>query len=465
MRRLAFALLILGFILLVACDAATHPDLARLYGMSTDMSAAPPPVIVIHGVFGARLRDAKTGAERWPGQWQRLAFSDYEDLALPIEAQTLMPQPSGLEAFAVTDRVAGRDFYGELLHTLEAAGGYKRGQPGKPVTHGEARYYVFVYDWRQDNVVSARKLDALIEQIRQDYQNPDLKVDLIAHSMGGLVARYYLRYGTTDVLNGNEFPGNDHGSQRVRRVILLGTPNNGSVVALQNLLTGFSVGLGRIPPEVLATMPSAFQLLPHPLNDWLVSNDGKVLDRDLYDIELWKRFQWGIFDPEVRARIRGRYNDPRQAEAYLLLLERYMEKHLERARRFVWALSVRETDSPVKLIVFGGDCVLTPARVVVEDSGGNSVLRLWPKEVINRTPGVDYEQLMLEPGDGSVTRASLLGRTSLDVRAMGMANNYFPLDYTVLLCEKHDKLTGNPNFQDNLLYVLLSEAAPSHQAM
>ncbi|MEN8205545.1 MAG: hypothetical protein ABFS24_05990 [Pseudomonadota bacterium] len=42
---------------------------------------------------------------------------------------------------------------------------------------------------------SARELDQFIEQIRKDYGAPELQVDLVTHSMGGLIARYYLRYG------------------------------------------------------------------------------------------------------------------------------------------------------------------------------------------------------------------------------------------------------------------------------
>lgn len=51
----------------------------------------------------------------------------------------------------------------------------------------------------------------------------------------------------------------------------------------------------------------------------------------------------------------------------LLLLARYFEKHLERARRFVWSLTVPLPEQPYKLIVFGGDCALTPARILVEE--------------------------------------------------------------------------------------------------
>src|SRR5439155_476942 len=79
---------------------------------------------------------------------------------------------------------------------------------------GERRYYIYAYDWRQDNVESARGLDRLIESIRRDYGDPMLRVDIVAHSMGGLVARYYQRYGTEDVLDGRESQITLYGSTR-----------------------------------------------------------------------------------------------------------------------------------------------------------------------------------------------------------------------------------------------------------
>ncbi len=106
--------------------------------------------------------------------------------------------------------------------------------------------------------------------------------------------------------------------------------------------------------------------------------------------------------------------------------------------------------------MLGGDCELTPARLLVEEDGGDSVLRLWPDEVKHRAAGVDYGMLMLEPGDGTVTKASLLARESLDPAVPRHAWSHFPLDYAFFLCERHDRLTGNPSFQDNLLHALLS---------
>ncbi|MBI2379471.1 MAG: alpha/beta fold hydrolase [Gammaproteobacteria bacterium] len=443
-------------VLLAGCTGAPRPDLKQLYAMTDASAGRQPPVVLIHGVFGARLVDPKTDEEAWPGGLNRLLFHDYRDLALAIDPATLKPRPSPLTVAGITDTVAGRDYYGEILRTLESAAHYRPAHPGEAASGNERRYYVFTYDWRQDNVESARRLDALIEQIRHDYGDPALKVDLIAHSMGGLIARYYLRYGTEDVLDGDDFPINGRGAQRVRKIILLGTPSLGSVSALQHAITGFPVGLGRMPPEVLATFPSAFQLLPHPLNDWLLTGDGQPLDRDLFDVEVWRRFEWSIFAPEARERVIAGYADRAQGQQALVTLERNFQRNLERARRFVWSLTVRETKALVPLIVFGGDCTPTPARVVVEEEHGDSVLRLFPNEVRHPKTSVDYTRLMLEPGDGSVTKASLLARTHLDPSRPRHAYSYFPLDYTVLLCEAHDQLTGNINFQDNLLHALLS---------
>jgi len=247
-----------------------------------------------------------------------------------------------------------------------------------------------------------------------------------------------------------------HGASRVRRVILLGTPNLGSVTAVQAFIYGRKIGFNTIPTETLMTMPSIYQLFPHALHNWLITDDLTKLDRDLFDVEIWKRFQWSIFDSDVQARIRSRFSTTQEADLYIATLEKYFEKHLERARRFVWSLTVKAPKPPWKVTIFGGDCELTPARLLVEEEKGDSMIRLWPKEVKNKQHEKDYNQLMLEPGDGQVTKASLLARETLDPSVPQNKYISFPIEQAFFLCENHDHLTGNINFQDNLLHTLLS---------
>ena len=442
---------------LAACTEVIRPDFKRLYQMS-ERNTEQPPVIVVPGLFGSKLRDRRTGKEVWPGSTLDIVFSNYEVLALEMDPDTLLPKPSSVEAYAITEGALGRDFYGEIIKTLSRYGGYARGELGVSVKTKGPRYYIFHYDWRQDNVHTTLELDQLIEQIRRDYNDPALKVDIIAHSMGGLIVRYYLRYGTVDVLDGNDFPVNHHGAQRVRRLIMLGTPNLGSVSLLHSLLKGYRVGLGSILTEVLATMPSPYQLFPHPITDWLITTKGEPLDRDLFDQEIWQRFEWSVFDPKVIRRIKSRFADPQQGEKYVTTLQHYFGKQLERARRFVWSLSIRVDEVPIRYVVFGGDCELTPARLLVEEVNGESVIRLYPGEISKPLPGVPYDTLMLEPGDGRVTKPSLLGRDALNPAVPRHDYSFFPLAFSFSLCETHERLTGNTNFQDNLLNVLLTHS-------
>ena len=203
-------------------------------------------------------------------------------------------------------------------------------------------------------------------------------------------------------------------------------------------------------------MPSLYQLFPHPLNNWIVTSEGKPLNRDLYDVNIWKSFEWSIFSPVVRERILEKFEDKSEGQKYLQTLDAYFDKHLERARRFVWSLTVPLPKDPPKLIVFGGACTLTPARMIVEEVNGESMIRMSPDEITQPVDGVDYDALLLEPGDGSVTKASLLGRNILDPSVKRHKYSFFPLDHTIFLCETHNSLTGNVNFQDNLLNELLS---------
>jgi pimeloyl-ACP methyl ester carboxylesterase len=121
---------------------------------------------------------------------------------------------------------------------------------------GAQNYIEFPYDWRRDNRVAARKLARLVpawlDQWKTVSGKADAKVVFISHSMGGLVARYYL-----ECLEGWRY---------TRKLITFGTPYRGSLNALDSLSNGYGKTFSQFSMADLSALmrsfTSVYQLLP-----------------------------------------------------------------------------------------------------------------------------------------------------------------------------------------------------------
>ncbi len=113
--------------------------------------------------------------------------------------------------------------YDNLVEALLENGGYTRG----------VNLFTFPYDWEKSNKISAEKLKQKIEEVKNQTAMP--KVDLVAHSMGGLIARHYIQ-------------AEDY-SEDVDQVITMGTPHLGSPEAYPR----WEAGDLSIEPKKLAT--------------------------------------------------------------------------------------------------------------------------------------------------------------------------------------------------------------------
>jgi pimeloyl-ACP methyl ester carboxylesterase len=136
-------------------------------------------------------------------------------------------------------------------------------------------YFELPYDWRRDNRVAARKLARSahdwLAAWREKSGNPDAKLVLVGHSMGGIVARLYLEFLD--------------GWRDTRSLITFGTPYSGSVNALSFVANGFSKGWGPFTldlSDMLRSFTSVYQLLPSyrclagPGNTWVYLDDDQV---------------------------------------------------------------------------------------------------------------------------------------------------------------------------------------------
>ena len=114
-----------------------------------------------------------------------------------------------------------------------------------------ANFYHFPYDWRRDNRVNARILKNLIDKRlkcwREKSGAPYAKVILMAHSMGGLVSRYYL-----EVLQG---------WVDTRALFTFGTPYRGSTNGFSFVANGYKK-LFLDLTKVVRSFTSVYQLMP-----------------------------------------------------------------------------------------------------------------------------------------------------------------------------------------------------------
>ena len=432
--------------LLTACVSVSQkPDLALLY-RSSHLNDNASPIIIIPGLMGTTLVNAK-GEEVWPKSASNLAFSRFDELAADLENDGIVPG-------RLFDSLAGIDFYGTLLETLEQVGRYEKSQAGSPVPalmKNKRRYYVFLYDWRKSNFEAVQGLHALIEQVRQDYRDPALKVDIIAHSNGGLISRYYLQYGPQTAANrANPTPWTE-GESRIRRIAMLGTPNLGSVVSVSRLYQGFRIGVRPIPPQILSYFATPFEALPSPKAMAFIDSNGTPIELDIYNPELWQRNGWSIFNTEVRAEVRKNAQDP---DKTLAQLDARFAANLQQAKHFQQALARPQALSSTEIALFGGDCKLTGARALVENEGNRQVLAFEEDQIRAKKKNTDYKQWLMAPGDGLVTRESQLARASNLYLNAKLDRDLFPIAQTTFFCETHELLTANPYFQNNLLYFL-----------
>lgn len=448
---------LLPLLFLCACQGNKKPDLARLYLQhGTDHSNTP--LILLHGTMGSKLRMIDSHEQVWPGKINQLIFSNYKKLANQIDPERIEVVPSNIESYAIFDSYSGLSIYDEIIDTLVEYGGYQLNQVGSAVADG--RYlYVFDYDWRQDNVHNAQQLAGYIEQVLAAHPQHE-KVDVVAHSMGGLILRYYQRFGNQDVLsNLSELDESQRQqlsqAEHIRHAIFLGTPQLGSVKSVTRLQHGFDFNLRNIPVEVQITMPSVYQLLPHPASQWLTDINGQSMDLNLYDPQLWRENQWSIFDPDVQSRIIKHAEDVPSGKQTVKTMQAFFARQLHRAELFWQALSPEFEVPHEGFVIMGGDCKRTLAKLIGQPQEQQLALYDDLRLGDDFATRALHKSILFEPGDGQVSKSSLLGQVH-DPDSHETFKS-IKVKYPVFVCEEHIKLTQNLTFQDNLLHVLLNE--------
>ena len=255
-----------------ACSvAARHRPRAAARTHHRQRASRPqPPLIVIPGAFGSRLFDTRSGEEIWP---RFLGAAAVQPLHRARGRDRRVDPGPARRAWCFAGRIPPRDWGG--ISTARFSTPWRRSD----VTSGASRVSrsrragatttstCTTGDWTTSLPVNG--LHELIERIRHDYGDPRLQVDLLAHSNGGLLARYYARFGAVDhsmprlryrLRRGAGDPPSAHGRyaeprQHAARAVT--RPRRGN-------------RLEKDSAEVVATTSGAPQLMPHLALPWLI---------------------------------------------------------------------------------------------------------------------------------------------------------------------------------------------------
>jgi pimeloyl-ACP methyl ester carboxylesterase len=253
----------------------------------------------------------------------------------------------------------------QLAIGLRKFGGYTEGRD----------VFAFHYDWRRPARENARLLGELIARVRGA-----AKVDLVTHSAGAIVARAYVQAN----------PG------AVENLIMVGPVQRGSIEAFRVFVRGERFIRRTFTPELVATWPFVFELLPEN-GRVFVDEEGRAVDRDLWDPAAWP-------------------------------LD--VSRQLTAARAFRDDLRTRPIDA--KVTVIAGDCVPTAIRILTRRDG---TYAFYPDEL--RENEKRLAPMLFEPGDGTVPVSS--------AKASGDA---------LLLCDGHQGIAADPNVHRAIIRTL-----------
>lgn len=285
------------------------------------MAKLAAPVVVVPGITASYLRDSY---DLPPEVVWSVLRKDFERVALhPDDLRFEAREPARVLADQVFE-IAYKELISELRHNLAE-------KDDKPVP-----VYPFAYDWRQPLATIEEELSAFIDEVADrtrllrhydaDGYSADPVVNLVGHSMGGLVIAGCLRNRA-----------NSGARVRVAKVATLASPFRGSFEAVLKIVTG-TANLGGSDSasrerEVARLTPALYHLLPS-FPGALTDPSGAPVNLSLFDPDIWQPGVVKTIAEYVRLHGLNKKDQQQQATELFSGLHQMARAHRERLESF-----------------------------------------------------------------------------------------------------------------------------------
>ena len=345
----------------------------------------PAPVIVVPGVTATYLRDLYPLP---PETIWAVIHQDFERAQMhPDDVRYEARQPAAVRPDQLYE-IAYKELIEELRYNLSES-------EEKPVP-----VFPFGYDWRHPLNIVEDRLDEFIDEVidrtkllrhyHKDGYGDAPKVNLVGHSMGGLViAGYIERFGAS----------------KINKIATLATPYKGSFEAIVKMATGTASIGGSVPSsrerEAARLTPSLYYLLPS-FETGIKIEDGSGLPKSTFDPALWQPsiLETIISYIERHAVDPGRNKTERRKQGKVLFKALLDAASAHRKRVGNLTLADKGIEANRWLCVIGVDAD-TRVQMQVNVDGGSPVFQLKSEDRLNGWGSTDTKVRKLT-GDGTV---------------------------------------------------------------
>lgn len=252
------------FCFLINCRASL-PEHLNKNALISNSNESNIPIVFVPGIKGSKLGDEK-GNLRWLNASTALGFST-PDLRLVGDSKELKPM-GALDRITAIPYLIDVSVYAPWLQKMSEQEGVD--------------FYVFSYDWRKKNLDTRDQLIEFLEEIGKKYKRKPI---LIGHSMGGMLSMSAINLKPS----------------LVQKVVFAGVPFRGGIGYMKDLHVGVATGFNSKiqSPCMIARYETVYGFFPR-LHTWdskdvVVDAQGKTLELDLYDGNVWKENSLGFY--------------------------------------------------------------------------------------------------------------------------------------------------------------------------